>query len=343
MATAIEKVVKKPKILVVDDTVRNIQVLEAILRDRFRINIALNGLQALDLADKVKPDLILLDVMMPELDGFETCKRLKANPETHDIPVIFLTARVDLDDVVRGLELGAVDYVTKPFNPTELMKRVDSHLELKFAREKMAALAGQLSKYLSPYVYRSIFEGQTEAKISSYRKHLTVFFSDIQGFTTRAEEMEPQALTTWLNGYLNEMSKILLAHGGTLDKFEGDGVMAFFGDPTSEGESEDATRCLKMAIEMQEKAAKMGIDVRMGIDSGLCTVGNFGSDEQMDYTIIGQIVNTASRLESSCEPGRILVTQAVKDLVGNEILFIPHGDIQLPGIERDLTAYWVDP
>lgn len=139
---------RKPHVLIVDDTQKNIQVLGAILKKQeYQISVAMNGLQALKLLNKIKPDLILLDVMMPELDGFGTCKQLKADPELKDIPVIFLTAKVEIEDIVKGFELGAVDYVTKPFNHTELIERVKTHLELKMARERIASYADELKEW----------------------------------------------------------------------------------------------------------------------------------------------------------------------------------------------------
>ncbi len=206
---------KDMRVLIVDDTMKNIQVLGTILREQeYQLNVAQNGLQALEVADRVRPDLILLDIMMPELDGFETCKALKGNPNTRDIPVIFLTAKTETEDIVQGFDLGAVDYVIKPFNPSELLSRVHTHLELKAAREKLAGLAVKLSRYLSPQVYDSIFSGEKDVKIESYRRSLTVFFSDIVAFTPRTEAMDHHELTEWLNTYLNEMAEIALAARG---------------------------------------------------------------------------------------------------------------------------------
>lgn len=333
---------ESPRILIVDDTPQNIQVLGTQLRQaEYQINVAQDGLQALEVVGKIKPDLILLDIMMPELDGFETCKRLKADPKTADIPIIFLTAKVELDDVIHGLELGAVDYVTKPFNATELLQRVESHLELKFAREKLMHLADQLSRYLSPYLYDSIFKGHQQATIESQTKDLTVFFSDIVGFTPLSESMEAAELTAWLNEYLHAMAEITIKHGGTLDKFEGDAVMVFFGDPESRGLETDALSCVRMAQEMQAKAREMDIKVRMGIASGPCTVGNFGSVHHMDYTIIGPVVNTAARLESNSDPGRILITETTYDRVQESIRCEERGNIRVKGIDRELNTYWI--
>lgn len=330
------------RILVVDDTPQNIQVLGTLLRrEGYQINVARNGLQALDIVAKAPPDLILLDVMMPELDGFETCRRLKQNATTWDIPIIFLTARTETEDIVHGFEVGAVDYVTKPFNPPELLSRVHTHLALQAARAKLQALSLKLSKYLPPQVYASIFAGKTDARIESYTRDLTVMFSDIVGFTERAEKVDHRELTRWLNNYLNEMARICADHGGTLDKFVGDSMIVFFGDPESRGIREDAVACARMALEMQRRARELTIDIRIGICSGKCTVGNFGSDERMEYTILGKVVNTAARLEQHSEPGRVLVSESTCGRIEAEIRCEPRGTIRVKGIDRPLVTYWI--
>ena len=241
--------------------------------------------------------------MMPGMDGYEVCTRLKEMDETKDIPIIFLTAKTDAEDIVKGLELGAVDYVGKPFNHAELKSRVNTHLSLRPANadlieknDQLNTLASKLSKYLSPQVYDSIFTGEKDVKIETSHKPLTVFFSDIVGFTSTAEGMGHQELTQWLNSYLNAMAQICLDYGGTLDKFIGDAIMVFFGDPQSKGKPEDAKQCTLMAVEMMNKAAELGIKIRAGINTGECTVGNFGSGSRMEYTIIGSTVNLAARL-----------------------------------------------
>ena len=333
---------KNFRILIVDDTLKNVQVLGTILRkENYQINVAQNGLQALEMVEKVKPDLILLDVMMPELDGFETCKRLKTSSDTKDIPVIFLTAKTETDDLVRGFEVGAVDYVTKPFNPYELLERVHTHVQLQAARQKLDNLAGNLSKYLSPQVYDSMFSGKEDIKIESYRRDLSVFFSDIVEFATKTEAMKPQELTEWLNNYLDEMAETILAHEGTLDKFIGDAILGFFGDPQSYGPEADALKCVRMATEMQERSRNLGIDVRLAISSGECTVGNFGSHDRKEYTIFGEAVNTASRLLNVSEPGRILVSESTHDRIKDAIPCQPGEDIQLKGSAESITTYWV--
>ena len=175
------------------------------------------------------------------------------------------------------------------------------------SQKKIEELTNKLSKYLSPQVYQSIFSGKQNVKIEAYRKKLTVFFSDIKGFTEITDRLEPEVLSSLLNSYLNEMSKIALKYGGTIDKFIGDAILIFFGDPESKGDKEDAKACVLMALEMRERMKHLRklwedqgisnpLDIRIGINTGFCNVGNFGSEDRLDYTIIGGEVNLASRL-----------------------------------------------
>ena len=329
----------KSTILVVDDTPENLKILVGILREQYKVKAVLSGEEAIETIHKNKPDLVLLDIMMPGIDGYETCRRLKNSLETQDIPIIFLTAKTEAEDIVKGFELGAVDYVTKPFNSAELLSRVNTHLQLRQAHRKLEILAQKLSKYLSPQVYSSIFTGEKDVKIETSRKTLTILFSDIVGFTQKSEDMEHQELTRWLNNYLNEMANIALKYGGTLDKFIGDAVMVFFGDPKSEGDHKDALRCIQMAKEMSSKAKELGVDIRIGINTGECTVGNFGSEDRMEYTIIGRAVNLASRLEDSGESGKILISDSTYQLIHSEFSCIPGGEIRVKGIDRDIMTY----
>lgn len=331
------------RLLIVDDTPQNIQLLGTILRQEgYKINVAQNGLQALDVVQKTLPDLILLDVMMPEMDGFDTCRHLKKDLRTRDVPIIFLTAKTDAEDIVQGLEVGGVDYVGKPFNPAELLKRVQTHLELKAARERIQGLADQLSHYLPPPVYASLFSGDRQARIESHRRPLTVFFTDIVQFTPRSERLQPEELTLWLNSYLNEMAQICAEHGGTLDKFMGDGIMGFFGDPQSRGEREDALSCVRMCLAMTRRATELEVPIRVGIASGECTVGNFGSDSQMSYTIVGRQVNLTARLESNSEAGRILIAEGTYKLVADAVHCVPRGPIVVKGIDHEINTYWAE-
>jgi PAS domain S-box-containing protein len=224
--------------------------------------------------------------------------------------------------------------------------------EVKSKNEQLQALSNKLAKYLSRQVYTNIFEGKKDVKIESYRKKLTIFFSDIQGFTELTDRVESEVLTSALNKYLNEMSKIAVEHGGTIDKYIGDAIMIFFGDPESLGEKEDAIACLKMAISMKKKLRKMrrewdvlGIStplrVRMGINTGFCTVGNFGSEERLDYTIVGGAVNLASRLESAAGVDEILISEDTFSLIKEVILCEPNEEITVKGMAYPIQTYTV--
>ena len=224
--------------------------------------------------------------------------------------------------------------------------------EVSLKNEQLQGLSNKLAKYLSRQVYTNIFEGKRDVKIESYRKKLTIFFSDIEGFTELTERVESEVLTNVLNKYLNEMSKIALEHGGTIDKYIGDAIMIFFGDPESLGEKEDAVACVKMAIEMNKRLQEMrrewdvlGIStplrIRMGVNTGFCTVGNFGSEERLDYTIVGGAVNLANRLESASETDEILISEDTFSLVKDVIKCKARGQIEVKGFAYPVNTYVV--
>ena len=224
--------------------------------------------------------------------------------------------------------------------------------EVEAEQAKAARLARNLAKYLSPQVWESIFSGKRSVRLETQRKKLTVFFSDIKGFTELAEELEAEALTDLLNNYLNEMSKIVLKYGGTIDKFVGDCVMVFFGDPNSQGAKRDAVAAVSMAIAMRKhmkvlrqqwraQGITKPMEIRMGINTGYCTVGNFGADTRMDYTIIGREVNLASRLESNADASEILISHETYSLIKDVIMCRDKGQITVKGFSRPVQIYQV--
>ncbi len=342
-----------PVILIVDDTPENVDVLAGILRDYYQIKVALNGPKALKIAQiDPGPALILLDVMMPEMDGYEVCRQLQSNEKTRRIPVIFVTAKSEDEDEAQGFGLGAVDYITKPVSPAIVLARVRTQLALKQSHRRLEDLSLKLARYLSRPVYQSIFEGRQDARIGCSRKKLTVFFSDIVGFAKQTEGMESEDVTFILNGYLNRMADVVLKHGGTLDKFMGDAVLVFFGDPETQGVAQDAVACVRMALEMKEaiqelnrewlaKGIRQGFEVRMGVSTGFSTVGNFGSDERMDYTIIGNQVNLANRLQAAAQPGEILIGQETWLLVRDAFLCVAKEPVQVKGFDRPIQTHAV--
>ena len=232
---------------------------------------------------------------------------------------------------------------------TELKQR-EANLSEKSAA--LEALSGKLAKYLAPQVYNSIFAGSQDVAIASKRKKLTVCFSDIAGFTETTDKMESEDLTQLLNHYLTEMSKIALQYGATIDKYVGDAIMMFFGDPESRGVKEDALACVAMALAMQKRIGELagawrdaGIETplrcRIGIHTGYCTVGNFGSEDRMDYTIVGGAVNLASRLEHEAPPGGVLISYETFAHVKDEIHCEPRGEIRVKGLAYPVVTYGV--
>ena len=238
----------------------------------------------------------------------------------------------------------------------EKQKKVaeDAKAEAQLKTQQMEDVSGQLAKYLSPQIYESIFSGKQNVEVKSYRKKITVFFSDIVNFTVISDKLESEELTALLNFYLNEMSQIALKHGATIDKYIGDAIMIFFGDPESFGIEEDARRCVAMAVEMQQRMAelwgywskhfglKKDLEIRVGIYTGYCTVGNFGSEDRLDYTVIGAAVNLASRLESAATPSGILVSEETYFQVKDYFSFDAPQQLELKGLERGVSAYEVD-
>lgn len=211
--------------------------------------------------------------------------------------------------------------------------------------------AWNLSRYVSPQVWKMIFSGQS-VKLETKRKQMTVFFSDIKGFSDAAEQLDPDELTAMLSEYLTEMSNIVHKHGGTIDKFIGDAIMVFFGDPVSKGLKQDAVSCVSMAIEMKRKmkdlqhkwashGISMPLEIRMGINTGYCTVGNFGTQQRMDYTAVGTEVNLASRLESISPPGEILISSATYGQIKDVIMCRDTGLAKLKGFAEPIPTYQV--
>lgn len=238
------------------------------------------------------------------------------------------------------------------FSHRQARHLMDTQHELHIKQQESNSLSRKLAKYLPPQVWGSIFSGQTDVKLQTQRKQLSVFFSDIKGFTEITEELQPEALTELLNSYFTEMAKIALKYGGTIDKFIGDAILIFFGDPNSRGLKQDAVACVSMAIEMRKRMKalkqiwlKQGVtkplQVRVGINSGYCTVGNFGAETRMDYTIVGKEVNLASRLESLAQPGEILIAESTYNLVRDVVLCRDRGEITVKGFSKPVPIFEV--
>lgn len=257
-----------------------------------------------------------------------------------------LTAALGLSGLALQLALLAYQMQRQKLK-TDMLRQ-----ELLAAGEQHNMLARDLVKYLSPQVWQMVFKQSATGMLKTQRKKLTVFFSDIKDFTELSEEMEPEDLAAILNGYLSEMTAIALKHGGTVDKFIGDSVMVFFGDPHSRGARQDALAAVSMAIEMRKHMCTLRqqwealgvhkrLEVRMGINTGYCTVGTFGAESRMDYTVIGREVNLASRLESAANAGEILISGETYTLVKDKIMGRDKGQIQVKGFARPVSIYQV--
>ena len=367
-------------VLVVDDSrTMRLSLVQALNELGFdNIKEAKNGRQALELVLKEPFDLMLLDMEMPEMNGMEVLLAMKNNPQLSGLPVIVISGADQIENAVRCIEAGAEDYLPKPFNPTLLRARATSSIEKKRLRDLdrirltqlqtekdrteaantlvteknqiLETLSSKLSKYLSPQIYQSIFRGDQNVEISSKRKKLTICFTDIAGFTETTDNLESEELTNVLNHYLTEMSVIALQHGATIDKFIGDAILLFFGDPESKGVAEDAKACVLMAIAMQRRMRELEqawrnrgllrpFRIRMGIATGFCTVGNFGSRDRMDYTIIGNEVNLAARLQSATEPGSILLSHETNALVQGLVMTEEQPPITVKGFPKPISGY----
>lgn len=254
--------------------------------------------------------------------------------------------------IISGLCCAIYVCVTAYYTHLQARTLVLAKSQIQIQREQSITLSHKLAKYLSPQVWQSIFTGERDVRLETQRKKLAIFFSDIKGFTDLSEEMEPESLTELLNTYFNEMSQIVLKYGGTIDKFVGDSIMVFFGDPNSRGSKEDTLACVAMAIEMRkhmkvlrQKWKSQGIrtplEIRMGVSTGFCTVGNFGAENRMDYTIIGKEVNLAARLEKLSEPGEILVSLETFSLIKDAIMCRDKGEIEVKGFTKPVPIYSV--
>ena len=318
------------RVLIVDDTPANIQALIAILKQKgYQISVATNGYQALDAVKRVRPDLILLDVMMPELDGFETCKHLKASAEWHDIPIIFLTAKTETEDIVHGFELGAVDYVGKPFNAHELLARVHTHLAIDRLRRENERL---LLNILPAAIAERLKSG--EEHIADNFAEATVLFADIVGFTELAGSMRAEQIVELLNDLFTKFDLAARDLGIEKIKTIGDAYMAVCGlpDPCAN----HVEQMITMAIQMMEIARGFSSDrginlrLRIGVNTGAVVAGIIGR-RKFIYDLWGDTVNLASRMESHGIPDAIQVTRAVFEKTREQYRFEERGSIEVKG------------
>ena len=333
------------KILIVDDTPENIDVLGGVLSQYKRI-VALNGEKALQRAlSKNPPDLILLDIMMPGMDGYEVCRRLKADERTRDIPVIFVTAKGEVEDETQGFELGAVDYIIKPISPSIVQARVKTHLTLKLAREELMRQQAETERLLLNILPRPIAERlkQGETVIADSYAEATILFADIVGFTILSEQMPPPQLLILLNVVFSLFDTLAEKYGLEKIKTIGDAYMVVGGLPAPHPDHIEAVACMALAMQAEiaefQTGSRQPIDIRIGIATGQVVAGVIGT-KKFSYDVWGDTVNTASRMESHSSPGRIHVTESVYERLCNAYEFEKRGVIQIKN-KGDMTTYFL--
>jgi class 3 adenylate cyclase len=312
----------KPVILVVDDQPQNIELLEAYLVPQgYEIITAVNGEEALEKLSGNKIDLILLDVMMPGMNGYEVCKKIKSDSDNTFLPIVMLTALDNRQAKIEGLETGADDFLNKPFSEIELVARIKNLLKIKFLHDEVESKNHLISSMLHRYVNRFVIEQilanpEKYSELGGDRKEVAAFFCDIRGFTSLSENMKADEIIHLLNSIYKKLTEIVFRNKGTFDKYMGDCIMAFWGAPM---DIEDETLwAIRAALEMQvafedlkqgwpPELKKLGIGI--GINYGEVVVGNVGTEEAMNYTVIGDVVNTAQRLESIARSCQVLITK----------------------------------
>jgi class 3 adenylate cyclase/ActR/RegA family two-component response regulator len=367
-------------ILVVDDMPKNVKLLADVLAIKgYRISTASSGEQALAAIDADPPDLLLLDVMMPGLSGYEVCRAIRADPRHAMLPVVLVTALDPATERITGLEAGADDFLSKPVNQAELMARVRSLLRVKTLYDEVqrqkAELeewnrtlegrvadgvqqlerVGRLKRFFSPQLAEAILVGGADDPLKSHRREITVVFLDLRGFTSFAETADPEEVMSVLAEYHRAMGRLILAHEGTLERFAGDGIMVFFNDPVPI--PDPARRAVDMSVAMQQDMVALtrdwtrrGYDMQLGVGiaQGFATLGGIGFEGRIDYAAIGTVTNLAARLCSEAEGGEILVSQRARAalLAGSEAE-LPRleakGEISLKGFHRPLPVWRLVP
>jgi adenylate cyclase len=320
-----------------------------------------NGAEALELVRGHAPDIdvVLLDVIMPELDGYETLAAMKADEATRHIGVIIVSGVEELDSVVRCIELGATDYLVKPINPRILEARLNASLAAKRLRDLELAHVEQeraftatierqraeLARFLSPQIADLVSSPEGEQLLTGHRREITVAFSDLRGFTTFAEQAEPEVLFSVLGEYHRMMGEVIAEHEGTLEHFAGDGVMVFFNDPIPQ--PDHVERAVRMASAMRDRFQPLSdrwrkggyeLGLGVGIAVGYATLGRIGFEGRYDYGAIGNVTILASRLSSQATANQILLSQRAAAVVEGIVPIEAVGEIEIKGLSRPVLA-----
>jgi class 3 adenylate cyclase len=360
-----------PHILIVDDQPMNVDILQTRLAVHgYELLTAYDGEEALAKARAELPDLILLDIMMPKMDGIEVCHRLKADTSLPFMPIIMVTAKADSQDVVAGLEAGADEYLTKPIDQAALVARVKSMLRIKAlhdtVQQQAAQLAawnqtleqrvheqvgelermGRLKRFFSPQLAELVVSAGGEKLLQSHRREITVVFCDLRGFTAFSEVVEPEEIMEVLREYHRALGQLIFRFEGTLERFTGDGLMVFFNDPLPC--PDHPVRAVRMAVAMRQEVAtllekwhKRGheLDFGIGIAQGYATLGMIGFESRGDYAAVGPTTNLASRLCSEAQGGQILVSQRILAAVEALVNVEPRGELALKGLRHPIPAF----
>ena len=359
------------RILIVDDNEANRDILATRLAAHgYQVAEAADGEEALAAAYQYLPDLILLDVMMPKIDGVEVCRRLKADKSLSFMPIILVTARGDSKDVVAGLDAGADEYLVKPVDQMALLARVKSVLRQKQLHDEVQRQAAELAawnktleqrvsdqlaeierisrlkRFLAPQVVDLILSSGDERMLESHREDVSVVFCDLRGFTRFAEATEPEELMAVLREYHQSLGKLIHRYEGTLDRFSGDGFMVLFNDPLPC--PDPSLKAVRMAVEMRDIMAELcqkwrhygpELGFGIGIARGYATLGPIGFEGRFDYSAIGTVVNLAARLCSEAKSGQILVDSKVQSAMEEHAEIEGAGELTLKGIARPVMAY----
>jgi class 3 adenylate cyclase/CheY-like chemotaxis protein len=360
-----------PRILIVDDQPMNVDILQTRLAVHgYELLTAYDGEEALTKARAELPDLILLDVMMPKMDGIEACQRLKADVSLPFMPIIMVTAKADTQDVVAGLEAGADEYLTKPVDQTSLVARVKSMLRIKAlhdtVQEQAQQLAewnqtleqrvqeqlgelervGRLKRFFSPQLAELVVSAGGEKLLQSHRREVTVVFCDLRGYSAFTESAEPEEVIEVLREYHTTLGQVIFHFQGTLERFTGDGLMVFFNDPLPC--PDHAARAVRMAVAMRqemhaitERWRKCGHQLAfgVGIAQGYATLGMIGFEGRVDYAAVGPTTNLASRLCDAAQGGQILISLRVLTAVEALVEAEPVGDLVLKGLRNPVLAF----
>ncbi|NJL95395.1 MAG: adenylate/guanylate cyclase domain-containing response regulator [Anaerolineae bacterium] len=341
------------KVLIAEDNVDSRELLNEILETLgVEVVVAIDGVFALEKARQEMPDLMILDVDMPRKNGFEVVEILKSDPLTASIPVIMLTAQSDVESRVKGLGLGADDYLTKPFNPRELIARVNTRMRAKAETDDLREQRKIIERTFSRYVAREIIEvmlaDPTRVALGGQMRPVTVLFADLEGFTSLSEFQDPTVVLNILNRYHGLMVSFIKSNGGTVDKFLGDGLMALFNAPIDQ--PDHVYFAVKAATEMRDaldtfhehESPNLRLGINFGINTGLALVGNVGAEDLMDYTAVGDTVNLAARLQSLSKNSQITISEAVYRALEGRLEADWVGPVQVKGREEPVVIYHVN-